>query len=75
MVTFSKFIFEKNEFDITYAIEKNKKLLNLAMRTNNAESLKKTMVKIKSEFQSIDIDFEKVDWKIVFIDLNENTKG
>ena len=56
-------------------ISNDEKIYNVAMRSHNSEDLKKSMLKMKLKFLDKDkIDFNKVDWEEVFVDLNESKK-
>jgi len=81
MVKFSEFVSGKNIDNVNEGkdtelaslnVSNDEKIYNVAMKSHNSEDLKKAMIKMKLKFPNKDkIDFNKVDWEEVFLDLNE----
>ena len=81
MVTFNEFLDNKeiileakdSQYFVGLDIENTEVLYQKAMRTKNAGDLKDAMVAMKAKFPDAKkIDFDEVNWKEIYSDLNES---
>lgn len=76
MVTFKEYVNELNNNEyVALDIDNTESLYQIAMRAKTPEDLKKVMLKMKAKFDDANnIDFAKVDWDIVYSDINESSE-
>ncbi len=82
MVTFNEFMNEKDIVESKDSqhlagldIDNTEVLYQKAMRAKNPVELEKFMLSLKTKFPDAkDIDFNKLDWKSLYKDINESTK-